>query len=93
MAGGTFTFIENINVVSEAFATCLGGLLSVVAQNIQVNIQPCGQHTITAVHSHFAKSTHPDGTTCIKVPDLYAEEKRDLMFSVKLPEISEVWLT
>ncbi|KAJ1425939.1 Zinc finger, RING-type [Sesbania bispinosa] len=39
ISGGTFSFIEAEDVIQDAFAQCIGGLLSVVVQELQVEIQ------------------------------------------------------
>jgi len=88
-ARGTFTYIEAISTVGEAFAGCLGGLLSVVAQNIEIDIQiKAESHKIIKIHSTFSNSITGSGAN-IKVPDLFADEKRDLMLSFELPKVSE----
>jgi len=92
IARGTFTFIDTLNTVGPAFATVLGGLLSVVAQNIEVRIQPNTQlnpgHLVKKVHSHFSNSFN-GSTAVIKLPDLFAEESRDLVFALQLPQLTQ----
>lgn len=34
-SGGTFSFIESYEMVEDAFASCIGGLLSVVTQALR----------------------------------------------------------
>ncbi|KAF9596800.1 hypothetical protein IFM89_013586 [Coptis chinensis] len=38
-SGGTFSFIEAEGVIQDAFAQCIGGLLSVVVQDLRVGIE------------------------------------------------------
>ncbi|KAF5736232.1 putative Zinc finger family protein [Tripterygium wilfordii] len=38
-SGGTFSFIESIDILQDAFARCIGGLLSVVAQDLRITIK------------------------------------------------------
>ena len=38
--------------IPESFADCLGGLLSVVGQNLSVKIETVGDNTISAVHAN-----------------------------------------
>lgn len=38
-SGGTFSFIEAESVIQDAFAQCIGGLLSVVVQELQVRFE------------------------------------------------------
>ena len=86
MAHGTFTFIEDETSVGMALVTCLGGLFSVIAQSIEVKIKVNGEYKVTKVHSHFDHQlNHSDGSVMIKLPDLFSEEKRDLLLSFDLP--------
>ncbi|KAI5070809.1 hypothetical protein GOP47_0015152 [Adiantum capillus-veneris] len=38
VSGGTFSFIQAKERVQDAFAQCIGGLLSVVAQDVELNV-------------------------------------------------------
>ena len=38
--------------IPESFADCLGGLLSVVGQNLSLKLEAQGGNTITAVHAN-----------------------------------------
>ena len=38
--------------IPESFADCLGGLLSVVGQNLSLKLEAQGENTITAVHAN-----------------------------------------
>jgi len=88
-AKGTFTYIEAIKTVGEAFASCLGGLLSVVAQSIEVDIEAKTPHKVTKIHSRYTSSLSSNGGANIKLPDLFADEKRDLMISFALPNLTQ----
>ncbi|GMG99412.1 hypothetical protein Nepgr_001252 [Nepenthes gracilis] len=87
-SGGTFSFIETEAAIQDAFAQCIGGLLSVVVQELQVGIE-CA-HPTTRLGEVKAGS-YP---TCvmasgragyIRVGDLYADEERDFLISVNVP--------
>ncbi len=50
-AGGLYYFIEAVDNIPVAFADCLGGLQSVVAQNIKLAISAEAGVTISRVHN------------------------------------------
>ncbi|XP_027345458.1 E3 ubiquitin-protein ligase WAV3-like isoform X2 [Abrus precatorius] len=88
ISGGTFSFIEAEDVIQDAFAQCIGGLLSVVVQELQVEVK--------CVHPHLQLSSVKAGSyqtslmanarmASIKVGDLYAEEERDFLVTVNVP--------
>nr|KYP68550.1 hypothetical protein KK1_022181 [Cajanus cajan] len=88
ISGGTFSFIEAEDVIQDAFAQCIGGLLSVVVQELQVEVE--------CVHPHLQLSSVKAGSyqtslvanarlATINVGDLYAEEERDFLVTVNVP--------
>eukprot|EP00357_Protocruzia_adherens_P001745 CAMPEP_0115006850 /NCGR_PEP_ID=MMETSP0216-20121206/20765_1 /TAXON_ID=223996 /ORGANISM="Protocruzia adherens, Strain Boccale" /LENGTH=552 /DNA_ID=CAMNT_0002373551 /DNA_START=550 /DNA_END=2208 /DNA_ORIENTATION=- len=40
MKDGVFHFIEKLDDVSDAFADCIGGLMSVIAKDVQITVKP-----------------------------------------------------
>lgn len=85
---GTFSFIEDEDVIQDAFAQCIGGLLSVVVQELQLEVQ--------CVHPRLQLGSVKAGSykTCvinnrkmasIKVGDMYAEEERDFLVTINVP--------
>nr|DAD26212.1 TPA_asm: hypothetical protein HUJ06_027680 [Nelumbo nucifera] len=89
-SGGTFSFIEAEGVIQDAFAQCIGGLLSVVVQELQVRVE--SMHPGTRVGSLKAGS-YPSRVMedarmgFIDVGDLYADEERDFLVSVNVPAV------
>lgn len=88
ISGGTFSFIETEAMIQDAFAQCIGGLLSVVVQEMQVVLE----HANSTVHiSSLKAGSYPsrvsvDGSTgFIDVGDLYADEERDFLVSINVP--------
>ncbi|XP_047167285.1 E3 ubiquitin-protein ligase WAV3 [Vigna umbellata] len=90
ISGGTFSFIEAEDVIQDAFAQCIGGLLSVVVQELQVEVG--------CVHPHLQLSSVKAGSyqtslmanarlATISVGDLYAEEERDFLVTVNVPVV------
>ncbi|XP_019196601.1 PREDICTED: uncharacterized protein LOC109190553 [Ipomoea nil] len=88
ISGGTFSFIETEGVIQDAFAQCIGGLLSVVVKELQLSIDCV--HPGVYLSSLRAGSYHnrimSDGRKgSIDVGDLYADEERDFLVSIKVP--------
>ncbi|XP_039021833.1 E3 ubiquitin-protein ligase WAV3-like [Hibiscus syriacus] len=88
ISGGTFSFIENEAVIQDAFAQCIGGLLSVVVQELQVGVE-CMNPSLCLgplkSGSYPSRVTADGKTGFIEVGDLYADEERDFLVSVKVP--------
>lgn len=83
---GSYYFIQSARDMKEIFADCLGGLLSVVAEKIQVQVKPLTTPNapcrVAKVATHFPVEQLPDGTFTVRVKDLYAEEKRDMLITM-----------
>jgi hypothetical protein len=87
-ASGSYYFVENDTNVGSAFGDCVGGVLSVVAQNAVVTVKPCDEASalgmeIVKVH-HDQSIERENGSHTITVGDFYAEESRDVLVTVKL---------
>lgn len=87
-SGGTFSFIEEESVIQDAFAQCIGGLLSVVVQQLQVTVECV--HPKLRIDSikagSFKASLMSDARSgFIDVGDLYAEEERNFLVTMDIP--------
>lgn len=91
ISGGTFSFIETEAVLQDAFAQCIGGLLSVIVQELQVEIE-CIHPDLGLVSlkaGNYRSRVMADGRKgFIDVGDLYADEERDFLVSVNVPATS-----
>ncbi|KAF7805609.1 E3 ubiquitin-protein ligase WAV3-like [Senna tora] len=88
MTGGTFSFIESEDVIQDAFAQCIGGLLSVVVQELQVKVEcvhPSLQLGSVKAGSYQTSMMSDARMASINVGDLYAEEERDFLVTVNVP--------
>lgn len=85
---GVYYFVQNIDGVSLAFADCLGGLLSVVAQNIKLECVALAGSTISSVKTRRTVTTIvPQQHVEIELGDLYGEEERDVLLEIILPAL------
>ncbi|KAG4387181.1 hypothetical protein JHK82_031333 [Glycine max] len=88
ISGGTFSFIEAEDVIQDAFAQCIGGLLSVVVQELQVQVRcvhPQLQLSSVKAGSYQTSLMGNARLATISVGDLYAEEERDFLVTVNVP--------
>ncbi|KAI3980291.1 hypothetical protein MKX01_001362 [Papaver californicum] len=80
--------VENIQEPTEdAFAKCVGGLLSVVVHDLRLQLgfySDSAPAEIAAVYSCTGKPTLL-GSNSIRLGDLYAEEERELLVELKVP--------
>lgn len=88
ISGGTFSFIEAEGVIQDAFAQCIGGLLSVVVQELQVKVECLHPRLeIGSIQAGSYKSSIMANAIMgfVDVGDLYAEEERDFLVTVNIP--------
>uniref|UniRef100_A0A804PNX6 Zinc finger (C3HC4-type RING finger) family protein n=1 Tax=Zea mays TaxID=4577 RepID=A0A804PNX6_MAIZE len=87
-SGGTFSFIETEATIQDAFAQCIGGLLSVVAQGLHVKVEslhPDVHFGSIRSGSYSSRVSDDSRNGSVDVGDLYAEEERDFLVSVNVP--------
>ena len=85
---GMYYFVKDIDGVSLAFADCLGGLLSVVAQNIKLDVKAINGCEIVSFKTKKEINTIKEKEHYeVEVGDIYAEEERDVLVIIKLPQV------
>ncbi|KAH7279325.1 hypothetical protein KP509_37G014900 [Ceratopteris richardii] len=88
VSGGTFSFIQAEETVQDAFAQCIGGLLSVVAQDVKLSISCLSPGVrINVIHAGSYQNSISNEGRCgtVELGDLYAEEQRDILVELQLP--------
>ncbi|KAJ8436446.1 hypothetical protein Cgig2_030958 [Carnegiea gigantea] len=91
-SGGTFNFIQSIEVIQDAFAQCIGGLLSVVAQVVVIRFRTgsSGVHIQSIPSGRYRnmmiteEGERQQGV--IFVEDVYAEEEKQFLVYVSVPK-------
>nr|XP_019707277.1 E3 ubiquitin-protein ligase WAV3-like [Elaeis guineensis] len=86
--GGTFSFVEEEAAVSDAFAACLAGLLSVVAQYLHLTIcsaSPGVHLTSVGTGNYSSRISDQRLMAVIEVGDMYAEEEKFFLLDVTVP--------
>ncbi|TVU15293.1 hypothetical protein EJB05_38807, partial [Eragrostis curvula] len=91
-SGGTFSFIEDEGVMQDAFAQCIGGLLSVVVQEMRLTMEcvhPGVQLCSIKCGSYPSKLASDGRHGSVDIGQLYADEERDVLLSVTIPKSHE----
>ncbi|XP_047086245.1 E3 ubiquitin-protein ligase WAV3-like [Lolium rigidum] len=90
--GGTFSFIEKEAVIQDAFAQCIGGLLSVVVQEARIavtSVHP-GVRVVSVRSGRYESRVHEDGREAtVQVGELYADEERRFLLFLAVPRAAE----
>ncbi|XP_037479452.1 E3 ubiquitin-protein ligase WAV3-like [Triticum dicoccoides] len=93
LTGGTYSFIENQAVVQDAFAQCIGGLLSVTAQEAWIAITcPHPDVRVRDVKSgrHESRVLAYGRAASVDIGELYADEERRFLLLVDVPRVAGV---
>lgn len=86
---GNYAFIRNPDDALTAFAKELGGLLSMYAQNIVIDVAPHNGHKIVEVLSDVDVVEDGDKVK-VNLPEILSEEVRQIVFSIKTSIQSKV---
>ena len=82
---GMYYFIKDTDSIATSFADCLGGLLSVAAQSIELTIQAEGDNIIGRINTSKQVNEVEKGKKYrILVGDLQEGESRDIPFEITL---------
>ncbi|XP_062185457.1 E3 ubiquitin-protein ligase WAV3-like isoform X2 [Phragmites australis] len=91
-SGGTFSFIEDEGVMQDAFAQCIGGLLSVTVQEMRLSMEcvdPGVQLCSIKCGSYPCKVARDGRNGSVDIGHLYADEERDILLSLTIPKSRE----
>jgi len=98
-AGGMYYFVENEDHIASAFGDCIGGLLSVAAQNLELRLKTEGSVKIKKIlgstlklgKSQSAKDIEVNGQTYSReLGDIYSEEERNIVCLLEVSKVEEV---
>jgi len=85
---GLYFYVENSEMIGDAFVECIGGLLSVVGQNLKLEVAPTEGVSITDILTQYPHIRVGQGFE-VRVKDLQSEECRDFMCQVDLPRVPQ----
>lgn len=79
-----FTYVEDTENLQDIFAGAVGGLTSVVAQNVELTLT-C-QVPLKQLHTPFPVQRDADGQRAtVRIPDIFAGETRDVLVELEVP--------
>jgi len=93
---GCYYYVETLQAIAPAFADCLGGMLSVCAQDVILILRTANGAIINEVHADFSAEIKNGGAEVhIRMRDLCAGTEKDVIFKLTVPAISKpnvAWL-
>merc|ERR1711967_15741 len=82
-ASTPFTYVEDTENLQDIFAGAVGGLTSVVAQNVELTLT-C-QVPLKQLHTPFPVQRDADGRQAtVRIPDIFAGETRDVLVELEV---------
>jgi len=81
---GMYYYVKDSEAIHEGFATCLGGLMSTVATNLQLSLTPLNGAKGIKVLSNFPNTVKNTSVT-INIGEIQSEEHRHILFELDLP--------
>lgn len=86
VCNGLYYAIYTEDQISEKIGFSLGGILTTVASDLTVNMQPSDGCKINSVkHGSKDADTSSEGSWTLKYRDLYAEEERKITVDMEIP--------
>jgi len=85
---GVYFYLKDKDDIPDAFSDCLGGLLSVVGQNISLTLEGINGYQLTKVMTKF-KTSSSNGIFTVQIGDIQSEEERDILFNVKTSSLDQ----
>jgi len=82
---GMYYYVKDSGAINEGFATCLGGLMSTVATNLQLSLTPLNGAKDIKVLSNFPNTVKNTSVT-INIGEIQSEEHRHILFQIDLPK-------
>jgi len=85
---GLYYYVKNPLAISEGFATCLGGIISTCATNLQLSLTPLNGASQVVIFSNFPelrKTKIERQSTAVRLGDIQEEEHRHVVFKFLLP--------
>lgn len=96
---GSYYFIESDETIGAAFADCIGGLISVIGQNVELTItvptssssssSSASDIEISKIRGNYqVNKLSTNNGYRIRIGDIQAGENRDILFDVRIPSLS-----
>ncbi|KAH0716906.1 hypothetical protein KY285_012937 [Solanum tuberosum] len=78
------------NTYNDAFAVCIGGILSIVSQEFQLSCiatSPVVQHVSISSDRYVNEISEHQEQAIITIGDMYAHEKKELLVYLPIPSV------
>ena len=72
-----YYYLENKDMISTSFGDCLGGLLSIVVQNLELKLDVFDNYTIDKIYTNYKIKDN-----VIYIGDLYSEEEKNIIIDI-----------
>lgn len=83
---GCYYYVDTALAIAPSFADCLGGMLSVVAQDVYLNLHAKNGSSISSIHADFNVDLNEDKTEArIKMRDLSSDSEKEVLFDLCVP--------
>ncbi|XP_073120056.1 E3 ubiquitin-protein ligase WAV3-like [Henckelia pumila] len=88
LSGGTFSFIESCEKLQDAFASGIGGILSMVTQDLRLSVRPTLLGVeIKSIHSGGFATETSKSQGILNIGDLYADEEKEFLINLSIPSL------
>merc|ERR1712115_752711 len=86
---GMYAFIERTDMIADTFAECLGGLVSIIGQDLKIKIDALNDVEINKCLSmgYALSVTQAKKIYTVSINNLQSEENRDLIFELTMPQL------
>lgn len=89
---GNYYYMSDPDTCARAFATELGGLLTVVAQNVTMTVKPTDNRMKITEVLDDVDVTEKDGNAIITIPDVLAGETRYILLKTETLKQDKKWV-
>ncbi|DBA94803.1 hypothetical protein WJX77_010279 [Trebouxia sp. C0004] len=84
---GQSIYMEDAESIPSSFASALGGLMSMAAQNLELHFVPKEGVAIHQVETGFKKTPQSSGSIKVAVGDLFSDEQKDFLLELDIPRL------
>jgi len=86
---GLYYYVAKSEDIPTSFADCLGGLVSVVAQNVTLTLEGVDGAVLGEAFCPYKREVLEGGRLALSLGDLYSEDEKDIVLALKLPALSQ----
>jgi len=88
--GASYFYVAKDDDIAEAFGDAMGGLMTVVAQNIKMEVSACEGVRIHSLTTSYKTTALVEGQRYrVEIGDMLAEEQRDILIDLAVPAATD----